>query len=182
LWNDRQVLQRFPFYASAAALVEQGLPIDHSKLDLAQLMRATEALQSSMENEESGEAWLERVSSGSLKAARKEVSNQLLAAAMEFIDSNIGSIQGISSVADSVNRNQDYLNRLFVQHTQQSCGAYIKRQKMERARQMLADVTLSIKEIAVSVGIPNLSSFCRTFHDYWGISATVMRYRLRNAK
>lgn len=178
LWNDRQVLQRFPFYRDAATLIEAGLPIDHSKLRLASLMSSTEALHNSLQTEDSGEAWLERVSQGRLNAARKEVSNRLLSKALAFIDANVGTIQGIGSVAAEVNRNPDYLNRLFVQHTQQSCGVYIKRRKMERAREMLADVTLSIKEIAVSVGIPNLSSFCRTFHDYWGISATVMRYRI----
>jgi len=76
-----------------------------------------------------------------------------------------------------VQRNTDYLNRLFQRELQQSCRTYLARRRIERARELLSDLTLSIKEIAVQVGAGSAASFNHMCQRHWRCSPAQMRKR-----
>ena len=58
---------------------------------------------------------------------------------------------------------------VFRQETGESLGAYIRRSKMERARQLLERGGLSVSEVARGVGYPRVSSFTVAFERAFGM-------------
>lgn len=178
VWKDPRIQRRFPFYREARVILGASRIIEPARMDMDLWTRAAEAMESCMSEGADGEAWWDRVMSSGLRRAQHEVSHHLLRRAVEFIDGHLAEIDGVKRVAASVNRHHDYLNQLFRKHLKVSCGEYLKRRRMERARELLSDMTLTIKEIAAAVGMRNLSSFSRAFRDYWGCNATIIRSRL----
>ena len=94
---------------------------------------------------------------------------------MDYVRENIARVRNVEEIAAAVRKNPDYLSRLFRRETRLSCGEYLRRCRMERAREVLFDVTLSVKEVAGAVGYPKLKHFSDAFHRYWGMSPTAMR-------
>ncbi|MCW8132528.1 MAG: extracellular solute-binding protein [Planctomycetota bacterium] len=178
IWKDPRIARRFPVYREARAILGAAKPIDVSRLDMDLWTHAAETLEASLAEGADAAVWWERVRSGGVRRARLVVSHHLLRRAVEFIDAHLAEIDGVRAVARSVNRHHDYLNQLFRKHLKEGCGEYLKRRRMERARELLCDLTLTVKEIAAAVGMRNLSSFSRAFGDYWGCSATVLRGQL----
>ena len=69
------------------------------------------------------------------------------------------------------------IRALFKQKTGKTIHEYLTEVRLEKARQLLADPELRIKEIAVRTGYRNVSYFCKVFADIYGVSP--MSYRLQ---
>ena len=68
-----------------------------------------------------------------------------------------------------------HFNRLFNEWTGYSPIEYLRRLRVERARQLLADVDLSIKEIAQRCGFDDAYHFSKTFRQIDGLPPTKYR-------
>ena len=64
---------------------------------------------------------------------------------------------------DFIHKERCYFARIFRQVTGETFGQYVRRQKIERAKQLLASTHLPIRAIAVALAFPDLATFSKAF-------------------
>lgn len=81
----------------------------------------------------------------------------------------------ITELAKSVNLSSTRLRHLFKDHIGLSPTQYLKVHRMQKARQLLENTFLSVKEIMLRIGIKDQSHFTRAFKKLYGLSP--VKYR-----
>ncbi len=71
-------------------------------------------------------------------------------------------------IADAIHLNPDYLSFCFHKEFETTLTAYIASKRMDQAKYLLKNTSMSINEIAEQVGIPNTSYFYRQFKKSTG--------------
>jgi transcriptional regulator GlxA family with amidase domain len=92
-----------------------------------------------------------------------------------LVEENMRRQLAIRDLAAAVNLSSGRLAHLFKSEVGVSPQRYLNNMRMEKAKELLENGLLSCKEIAVEVGIPNPSRFCRGFKARYG--TTPMEYR-----
>lgn len=90
----------------------------------------------------------------------------------KYIRENFTNDISLDQVAEHVGLNPDYLGRLFKRIEGLTFTDYLISLRMEKAKELLGERELSIKEIAYMVGYSDPNYFSRAFKKYVGISAT----------
>ena len=85
----------------------------------------------------------------------------------------------IASYAQKAGISENYLSRLVKQSTGRSVGAWIDIVRIQRAKRLLSSTTLSIIDIAVSVGVEDQSYFSRLFKKDTGITPSAFRKKMQ---
>ncbi|HSE31132.1 MAG TPA: helix-turn-helix transcriptional regulator [Pyrinomonadaceae bacterium] len=80
-----------------------------------------------------------------------------------------------SELADLVNLSSSRLRHLFKQETGTTPAQYLKTIRLRRAATLLRTTFMSIKEIAMSVGLTTASYFVREFRKSYGMTPTEFR-------
>lgn len=94
---------------------------------------------------------------------------------IRYIDQHLDEDISVSSIADLVGLNQDYLTRMFKKNTGLSLKRYIVNQKMEAAKNLLVTTNLSVTLICERVGYVNYSNFIRAFRQIVGCTPSEYR-------
>jgi transcriptional regulator GlxA family with amidase domain len=81
----------------------------------------------------------------------------------------------IARISSSVGLSSSALRALFKKNLGSNPSGFLKRLRLERARQMLCAGTLSVKEIMTAVGCSDASHFVKDFERAYGLSP--VRYR-----
>jgi len=89
---------------------------------------------------------------------------------IRYIYQNYSLDLGIDLLADLVCLAPSYLSYIFKKETQENLSKFIKRVRMEKAKEMLENTHEKIVSISVAVGYQNVSYFCQSFREYYGIS------------
>ena len=97
-----------------------------------------------------------------------------------FIEANLSMPLTVSEVANAVNLNPRYLYKLFMEYTGVGIKEYITEHKMQMAKELLKGAELSVKEIALNVGIKDPNSFSKLFHLRVGMSPSEYRKNIQN--
>lgn len=84
----------------------------------------------------------------------------------------------IEELARLAGVNRTYYSTRFTQKTGASPMQYLQKLRMDKGAQLLLDTSLSITEIALSLGYPDLYSFTRAFKNYHGSSPSSFRDEL----
>lgn len=92
-----------------------------------------------------------------------------------YIRSNMDKKITLSSLACHVNKSESYLSRIFKASTGMNLIQYTNIVKINHAKELLADPTLSIKEISLSLGFEESSYFNRIFNKICGINPSDYR-------
>lgn len=87
-----------------------------------------------------------------------------------YIDNHLYQNIHVSDLAEQMCLSSDHFTRIFKQVSGMSPIQYIQVKRIERAQTLLLASRLSIKEIAETVGIPNLSQFSKLFTKETGHS------------
>jgi two-component system response regulator YesN len=85
----------------------------------------------------------------------------------------------VQDVARAVGLSKSHLAQAFKRETDETVRQYIQTRRMAKAAALLYDLSLSIKEIAALVGIPDSGNFARAFQKATGCTPTEFRNRLR---
>lgn len=85
-----------------------------------------------------------------------------------YIDNHLDQNIQVSSLAQLMCLSSDHFTRVFKQVSGMSPNQYIQAKRIERAQTLLLASRLSTKEIAETVGIPNLSQFSKLFSKQTG--------------
>ena len=80
-----------------------------------------------------------------------------------------------AELADLVNLSGSRLRHLFKQETGITPAQYLKAIRLRRAETLLRTTFMSIKEIAMSVGLTTASYFVREFRKSYGMTPTSFR-------
>ncbi|MBD2847362.1 helix-turn-helix transcriptional regulator [Paenibacillus sp. IB182496] len=81
----------------------------------------------------------------------------------------------VARIAEQFRYNPDYLSRMFKRRHGEALHAYIHRLKLDKAKELLAQTPLGIKEIADRVGIGDDKQFMKWFKRLEGMTPTAYR-------
>lgn len=98
-------------------------------------------------------------------------------AAIEYMVKNFSRRMSIEELAAYIGLNRSYLCAIFKEETQLSPQQYLIRYRMERACELLVDRTLSVGDVARSVGYDDPLVFSKMFARQHGISPRDYRKR-----
>lgn len=87
-----------------------------------------------------------------------------------YIQEHYGDELGIEKLAQLAYMAPAYLSTMFKKETGQNLSKFIREVRMERAKELLEESHRKIIDIGVAVGYPNVSYFCQSFREYYGIS------------
>lgn len=93
----------------------------------------------------------------------------------QYIYSHYKEEIGVEQLAEMVYMAPSYLSCVFKKETGQNLSKFIKSVRMENAKEMLENSHMKIVNISVEVGYPNVSYFCQSFREYYGISPQKFR-------
>lgn len=113
-------------------------------------------------------AWFEERSRAERAAGTREQA-RLVRAAERLVAMRMDEMLTLDELARALLTSRTRLCAVFRQETGESLGAYIRRSKMERARQLLERGGLSVSEVARGVGYPRVSSFTVAFERAFGM-------------
>lgn len=96
-------------------------------------------------------------------------------AVKKYIAKNYHEDIGVEQLAGAVDLTPSYLSHIFKKETGENLGKFIKKVRMEKARDMLENSYEKIVNISEAVGYQNVSYFCKSFREYYGISPQKFR-------
>lgn len=108
---------------------------------------------------------LERQAAQNAPGGHREVE-----AVKRYIYGHYGEELSIEMLAEQVYMAPSYLSTVFKKETGQNLSKFIKACRMEKAREMLESTHEKIVGISEKVGYPNVSYFCQSFREYFGVS------------
>jgi len=88
----------------------------------------------------------------------------------------------INALANSVNLSVSRLRHLFKDETGLTPAQYLKRLRLERARELMEESFLRLKEVMPQVGISDESHFVRDFKKKHGLPPIKYRHRGRRVR
>ena len=104
--------------------------------------------------------------------------NRRVEIAIDFMKVNLHRRIPLAELAQAVNLSPSHLSRLFKTQTRLTPGEYLRRLRMEMARQFLETSLMSMKEIMALVGYKSRSHFVRDFKDSFRLPPSEYRKRL----
>jgi len=94
----------------------------------------------------------------------------LVAKATRFIESHMRDPISLSTVADALDINADYLSKVFRRSAGCTVGEYILQQKMRLARAYLLSGERTVKQVALELGFSDARYFARVFRRRAGVT------------
>jgi AraC-like DNA-binding protein len=95
--------------------------------------------------------------------------------AVRFVEGRLHNRISLAEVARGLHVSADYLSRIFRQEMGATVVEHIRSRRVERSKGLLVGSALSIKEIALRVGIADPLYFCRLFRRVAGVSPSEFR-------
>lgn len=118
--------------------------------------------------------FIEILSSLSIAQAESTADQEALKL-KSYLDNNLHRMISTKEVADSIFRSQDYCQKLFLREFGTTPYAYQLEQKIQTAKTLLADTSLSIQEIGEKIGYPDSHYFSNLFLKKCGCRPSAYR-------
>jgi len=109
------------------------------------------------------------------RICRSDTNSRHISVCKEYIYSHLKERITIEDLADELGVSESYLSRLFKKETGDSVSAYIRRQKIEMAKNLLRYSDYSMIDIANRLSFSSQSHFIKQFREY--TSMTPKKYR-----
>jgi AraC family transcriptional regulator of arabinose operon len=94
---------------------------------------------------------------------------------LEIVAREFDKPQSVTALAARMRLSPSRLEHHFKAQTGQGFKAFLRAARMTRARIMLKDLTLRVKEVAAAVGYADVSDFARDFRKRYGQSPSQSR-------
>lgn len=94
---------------------------------------------------------------------------------IEYLEKNIGESVDLDGISRQFSYSLSSIKRIFREETGSGIIAYLNDLRMQKARELLCDKSLSIGEIANRVGFANTYYFSNAFKKHWGKSPSKFR-------
>ena len=93
----------------------------------------------------------------------------------KYIYTHFGDELGVEQLADMVYLAPSYLSTVFKKETGQNLSKFIKQNRIEKAKDMLENTNMKIVNISEACGYQNVSYFCQSFRECYGVSPQKFR-------
>jgi AraC-like DNA-binding protein len=169
VWRDAQIRKKQPFYRAAKSLFAPDrlyspyLPTQNLNLLCVDLIHC-------VERNLPADQWLAKIP----RKIAHDVHG-IVKRAVSYIRSHSTESLTINDIARALSKSRRHLHRLFKQEMHVSPTDYLKSVKMENARELLKNKSLSIKEVAAQSGFSDVNVFSRAFRKHWGSSPSTAR-------
>ncbi len=95
--------------------------------------------------------------------------------AMRFVEANASGPVSLEQVAEHVGWSKWHCARVFKRHTGSGIAEFCRHVRVNTARRLLAERTLTIKEVAAAAGFTRASDLTRCFLQAYGVSPSRFR-------
>lgn len=121
-------------------------------------------------------ALFERASTGKQKGSTEQLRNRArIERVLAYVNQNLARSLPAAELAHIAGVSPSHFNRLFREWTGYSPLDYLRRQRIATARRLLANVDLSIKEVAAQSGFKDPYHFSKAFRQLDGLSPSQFR-------
>lgn len=114
------------------------------------------------------------------KDESKEIQNQIVHKAVQYMNQNYGSDISLTEMAERYYMNPSYFGRLFKMHVKESFIDYLIKIRIKKATELLENTNMKVSDVAKAVGYPDLNYFIRLFKRRMG--ETPGEYRKRGTE
>ncbi|MBZ4666800.1 response regulator [Mahella sp.] len=122
-------------------------------------------------------AWIKTVSQN-IRARKDTVLNEIIRHVEDFIAQNYNKDITMDDVAREVNMSYHYFSKFFKEQTGRNFVEYLSSLRIQKAEELLADPSRSIKDVCYSVGYNDPNYFSKLFKKYTGKSPSEYRASL----
>lgn len=105
--------------------------------------------------------------------------NPIIQKACSFIEQNIDKDISLDQLAQNLGVSSFYLSKLFKEQTGENYSSYVTNLRLDKAKQLLNDDSLIIKEITSMIGYNDQNYFSKLFKQKFGLSPTEYRDTLK---
>lgn len=109
---------------------------------------------------------------GELKYIRHNQSKHVIMRAINFVEHNYDQSISLEDVARVVNLSKQYVCSLFKKETGQNLSVFINQTRIDKAKELLLNPSVSSKDIYAMVGFSNQQYFTRVFKKMTGMTTT----------
>ena len=95
--------------------------------------------------------------------------------AIDLINGDLAEPLSVQEISNAVNMSTSYFHQQFAQEMGMTPADYRNRQRVQEAKQLLRETTLSITEIAFELGFTSSQYFSIVFKRYTGLTPTAYR-------
>ena len=110
-----------------------------------------------------------------INSLKNSPSNQLIEKACSYIDLNISKNIQLEEIAEMLGFSKYYFSKIFKRYKNINFVDYITLRRIEKAKELLSNLRLSVKEIAADIGYNDPNYFANVFKKREGISPTEYR-------
>lgn len=124
--------------------------------------------------------WLKNVLSAVLDylLQKKEGSNRkIIGDIIRIIEQKYQTNLSIMDISKEIYLSPNYISIIFKKETGENFIDYLKRFRLEKAKQLLNDPQYKIYHVGKLVGYSSISHFCSIFKDFYGVSPSEYRER-----
>ena len=118
-----------------------------------------------------------RECNGNMHTKKNEHENSLVQRAKEYINGNYKKDLSLDELSKELDISPYYFSKLFKEETGSNFVEYLTGLRMGRAKEMLGDESLSMKEICAEIGYSDPNYFSRIFKKNVGLTPTEYRER-----
>ncbi len=110
-------------------------------------------------------------------APQQDSPKHMVAIVEKYIHDHYMDVLSLDILADKVFLTPHYLSSLFSQEKGIGLNKYIKKVRMDKAEELLKTTNMKVNDICRAVGYTNLSYFCKTFRNEYGVTPDKYRER-----
>lgn len=111
---------------------------------------------------------------------RDSSHDRLKSEILTWVNQHFGeSSMGLEAVADQFHISANYLSRFFKQETGCTFIQYVTMIRMDRAKELLINSEMQVKDIVAQIGYIDVANFVRKFKNYEGVTPGQYRERMR---
>ncbi|NRF92902.1 helix-turn-helix transcriptional regulator [Paenibacillus frigoriresistens] len=107
------------------------------------------------------------------QSSRKEIVE-----AQRYVMMHLNEKISMDEMAKRLDLNSSHFSRIFKKETGETFVEFVKRSKMERARELLDKSNQSVEQISEELGFDNSSYFFKLFRAFSGMSPTEYRKKI----
>ena len=110
---------------------------------------------------------------------QEQIKNQVLVEHIRaYVESHYMEDITLQDAAAQVNYSDAYFCRFFKQNFDKNFIMYLSEFRVEKAKELLSDVTVNVKDIGQRVGIQDSSYFTKVFKRVTGLTPSEYRYKV----
>lgn len=114
-----------------------------------------------------------------IREEREQSTTNMLGRAMAYMRERFGEELSLEDVAEHVHLNPYYFSKVFKQQTGETFIDYVTRLRIDKAKELMKDGELSMKEVCYSVGYKDPNYFSRVFKKVTGVTPSEYRSQLQ---